>query len=130
MTGSRYHQVLRTSLLVIAFVLVFDSGFLIPLTKHLSDNTIDYLANSSAGVFAQVAPNELNTLTAELSAQQQALDAREAALRDIEARTFNSSESPDYSTYVLSLILFFLSVLIVVNYVLDWRRAQSTTVSV
>ncbi len=123
MTNTRYHQVLRTSLLVTAFVLVFDGGFVLPVSKHLSDNTISYLANS-VGVVAQVEPTELSLFTAELTAKQRELDAREAALREIEARDFGSSAAPDVSTYVLSLVLFLLTVLIITNYALDWRRAH------
>lgn len=128
MANSRYHQVLRTSLLVTAFMLVFDGGFVVPLSKHLSDNTIEYLA-TSVGVFAQVEPNEINVLTAELTAKQRELEAREAALRNIEARSFGSPESPDYSSYILSVILFILTVLILTNYVLDWHRNRLMTAS-
>jgi hypothetical protein len=122
MTEGMYHRLLRVSLLTTAFVLVFDGGFVVPITKHLSDNTVSYLA-SSAGVFAQIEPNELNTLTAELTKRVAELDAREAALRTIEARNFNTSSS-DYSTYILSVILFILTMLIIVNYALDWHRAR------
>lgn len=122
MTHGTYHKVLRTSVLVMAFTVVFDGGFVTPITKTLSDNTITYLAQS-AGVFAQVEPNEFNAITAELTKRETELAAREAALRDIEARDFGG-EAPDYSTYILSIILFILTVLIIVNYVLDWRRAR------
>jgi hypothetical protein len=122
MTHGVYHKILRTSLLVVAFVLLFDSGFVSPLTKTLSDNTIMYLAQS-AGVFAQIAPNELNVITAELEKRENELDAREASLRTIEARNFGGNTN-DYSTYILSIILFILTVLITVNYVLDWKRAR------
>ncbi len=122
MTHSIYNRVLRVSLLVTAFVLVFDSGFVFPLTKSLSDNTMLYLANS-AGVFAQIEPNELNVITAELTAREKELDEREASLRTIEGRNFNSGTT-DYSTYILSVILFILTLLIVLNYVLDWRRVR------
>lgn len=123
MQHSLYRSVLRVSLLSTALVLVFDSGIVSPLTKHLSDGTVAYLAQSSSGVFAQVAPNELNTMTAELRVREEDLDRREAALRDIEARTYDSG-TPDYSTYILSVVLFILTVLILMNYILDWRRVQ------
>lgn len=124
MAGSRYHQVLRTSLLVTAFLLIFDGGFITPVSKHLSDNTISYLANS-VGVVAQVPETEINKLSAELSARERELTARENALREIESRNFGTSANTDVSTYVLSLILFLLTVLIVTNYVLDWRRMRA-----
>lgn len=123
MTDTRYHQVLRTSLVVVAFMLVFDGGFVVPISKHLSDNTINYVANS-VGVVAQIEPNEFNTLAAELAERERALSAREASLREIEARNFGTGSTFDISTYILSIILFLLTVLIVTNYVLDWRRAH------
>jgi hypothetical protein len=128
MTEGVYHRALRSALLVMAFVTVFDSGLVSPLTKQLSDNTILYLAQS-AGVYAQIAPNEYNTITAELTRRETELAAREAELRDIEARDFGNSR-PDYSTYVLASILFILTVLITLNYVLDWRRARMSPVPV
>jgi hypothetical protein len=123
MEHSFYHRVLRVAALTTALILLFDSGFVVPVTKQLSDNTWSYLA-SSAGVFAQIEPNELNVLTAELTARQAELDRREAALRTIEARDFGEDEPTDYSTYILSVILLLLTILIVTNYVLDWRRAR------
>jgi hypothetical protein len=126
MTHSVYHKILRVSLLSTAIVLVFDGGFVVPVTKHLSDNTVSYLANS-VGIFAQIEPNELNTITAELTRREAELDAREASLRTIEARNFNT-DTRDYSTYILSVILFILTLLIMVNYMLDWRRARMISV--
>lgn len=123
MEHSFYHRILRVSALTTALVLLFDSGFIAPITKQLSDNTWSYLANS-AGVYAQIEPNELNVITAELTARDAELDRREAALRTIEARDFGQGEPTDYSTYILSVILFLLTMLIVTNYVLDWRRAR------
>ncbi len=121
---SRYHKFLRVSLLVTAIVLVFDSGILTPVTKELSNTTIVYLAGVGSSVFASVPQNEINTLTAQISEQQRLLDAREAALREreIAARTFTSGDESDYSTYILSTILFIVIVLLVLNYALDWLR--------
>jgi hypothetical protein len=124
MTHTLYHRILRVALLVGAFVLVFDSGFVLPITKTLSENTYLYLANS-AGVYAQIEPNELNVITAELTARETELDRREASLRDIETRSFGTPTQTDYSTYILSVILFILTALIITNYVLDWRRART-----
>jgi len=123
---SRYHKVLRVSLLVVFTVFIFDGGYLSPLTKNLSDSTIEYLASAASGVFASVPPNELNQLTAELTARERELQARENALsaREIAARDFGTSK-PDYSTYILSVILLILTVLIVLNYVFDWLRIKN-----
>lgn len=128
MNTSRYHKFLRISLLVVAALLVFDGGFVSSVTKTLSDSTIEYLANAGSGVFARVEPNELNVITAELTAKEQELKEREAALseREIASRDFGSSASTqsDYSTYILSIILFVLTVLIVLNYAMDWARVR------
>jgi hypothetical protein len=107
-------------------VLLFDGGFVFPVTKLLSDTTIVYLSSVGAGVFASVPPTEINSLTAQITEQQRALDAREAALkeREIATRNFNTSAETDYSTYILSTILFILTVLIVLNYAMDWARVR------
>jgi hypothetical protein len=117
-----YRSVLRVSLLVTAFLLVFDSGALSPLTQEFSWETQLYLAQS-IGVYAGVAPTELNALSAELQKRDAELDAREAAIRTIEARAYPDNRT-SYSTYILAVILFILSVLIILNYILDWRRVQ------
>ena len=125
METSRYHKVLRVSLVITAIIFLFDGGFISPITKSLSDNTIQYLGSAASGVFAQVEPNELNTLTAELTKRERDLALREAAIqeREIESRDFGDV-GDDYSTYVLSIILFILTVLIVLNYILDWMRIK------
>lgn len=118
MSGGYYHSILRVSAAVVAIVLLFDSGAVTPLSKSLSDNTMQYLANS-VGMFAQVEPNAVNELTAELTRREQELAARE---REIENRSFGADTRSDYSIYILSTILFILTVLIVLNYALDLVR--------
>lgn len=124
----RYHSFLKITAVVFVTTLLFDGGFLHPITKQLSDNTINYLASVGSSVTAQVAPTELNTLTAELTARERELAEREAALaaREISARDFGTSEEADYSTYILSIILFILTTLIILNYILDWLRIRNT----
>lgn len=126
MHDSRYHKVLRVGLLVTTMLLVFDGGFLVPFSKQISDHTIQYLASSATGVFVGVPPNEINQLTAELTLRERELDQREAALqgREISTRDFDSGGTTDYSTYILSIILFILTSLIVLNYALDWMRVR------
>ena len=125
MQVSRYHSFLRVSLLVLAFILVFDSGIVSPVTKQLSSGTMQYLASVGSGVFASVPQNEINSLTAQISERERELDAREAQLneREIATRNFGSEET-DYSTYIISIILFIITVLLVLNYVMDWNRAR------
>ncbi len=124
---SRYHSVVKISALVVAIVLLFDGGFVSPITKQLSDQTIIYLATVGSSVTAQVAPTEINTITAELTARERELNAREAELlsREIASRDFGTAQSTDYSIYVLSLILFVLATLIVLNYAMDWVRVKN-----
>lgn len=127
MLVNRYHSFLRVAMVVTAFVLLFDGGFLFPVTKQLSGVTKMYVASVGTGMFASVPENELNSLSAQISAKQRELDAREAALneREIAARNFGSSDTTgNYSTYIISVILFILTVLLVLNYVMDWVRVR------
>jgi cytochrome b subunit of formate dehydrogenase len=126
MQVNRYHKFLRTSMLIVACVLVFDSGMLLPVTKQLSYSTQHYLASVGSGMFASVPENEYNGLSAQLAEQQRVLDAREAALREreIAARTFDAAEESMNSTYVLSIILFILTVLVIFNYIMDFARMR------
>ena len=59
---SMYHRVLRVFSVVCALVLLFESGLVSPVTKQLSVETHQYLANA-VGVGASIEPTELNSLT-------------------------------------------------------------------
>jgi len=109
-----------------AFILVFDGGFLSPITEQLSDTTYMYLGAAGASMSASIPENEFNTLTADIAAEQLRLAAREEELneREIAARTYGGERDTDYSTYVLSLLLFIIVVLLLLNYVMDWQRAR------
>jgi len=113
-------------MLVVAFLLVFDSGVLSPVTKQLADGTYSYLAAAGASMSANVPENEYNAFTAQLTEEQRRLDAREQALneREIAARSYGEGDTTDYSTYILSILLFIIVVLLVLNYVMDWQRAR------
>ena len=126
MYHSRTRSILRVSMILAAFILVFDGGFLSPITEQLSNTTYTYLAAAGASMSASVPENEFNTLTADIAAEQLRLAAREQALneREIAARTYENESSTDYSTYVLSLLLFIIVVLLMLNYVMDWQRAR------
>lgn len=114
-------------MLITAITLVFDGGFLFPVTKQLSDMTTEYVASIGSSVQASVPENEINRLTAQIAEQKRELDAREAALREreIASRSFDTSDAADYSTYILSSILFLLTLLIVFNYVMDFARMRT-----
>ncbi len=118
---SVYHRILRISAVVVAFVLVFESGLISETTAQLSQTTELYLANA-VGMSASVEPTELNQMTAQLTAQKTLLDQREAALREREINIEFGSGGTDYSTYVLASVLFILLVLILLNYTLDYFR--------
>jgi hypothetical protein len=118
-----YRSTLRVGMLVTATVLVFDSGLLFPVTKQLSNDTQVYLAEI-VSVGAQIEPNELNTLSEELRKRDEELKEREASIRTIEARMYGEGNSVEYSTYILSFLLFVLTALVLFNYLLDWKRAK------
>jgi preprotein translocase subunit SecG len=124
---SNYHKFLRVSAVVLAFVLIFESGLLIESTKQLSIGTHQYLANA-VGMSASIKPNELNRYTAALTQKEKELAEREAALRDreiaVNLSTGSSNNSADRSTYILASILFIILVLIILNYVLDYLRLK------
>ncbi len=126
MQYSRVRSVLRIGMVLVAAVLVFDGGFLTPITKQLSDTTYTYLASVGASMSARVEPNEVNRLSAELAEQQRLLALREQALteREIAARDYSGDGVGDYSTYIISLLLFIIVVLLLLNYVMDWQRAR------
>jgi hypothetical protein len=120
---SMYHRVLRVLALTCALVLLFESGLVHNSTALLSQNTHQYLANV-VGVGASIEPTELNSLTAELTAQKLALRQREDAVREreIDVGLAEGGQQQDTTIYILSGILFVLLVLIVLNYTLDFLR--------
>lgn len=125
MKDTSYHMVLRISALTLALVLLFDSGLLSPVTAQISQNTQDYVA-SAIGMQASVAPTELNELTAELTARERLLNQRESDLkaREIAVNLEDGSVGTNYSTYIMSILLFILLVLILMNYAFDYVRMR------
>ncbi len=121
MRHSLYHKILRVSAVLVAVVLVFQSGVFLSGTEGLSLSTREYVANV-IGISASIESTELNTMTAEFTKRMQELDERE---REINARAEGGGSRVDYSDYILSTILFLLLILIVTNYVLDFVRARS-----
>ncbi len=124
-SDTMYHRVLRVASVVCALVLLFESGLISPVTKQLSVETHQYLANA-VSVGASIEPTELNSLTSELTKQKLALQAREQQIaeREIEIGLTAGQSINQTSTYVLSGVLFILLVLIVLNYTLDYLRAR------
>lgn len=118
---SAYHKILRSSMVVVAVLLAFASGVVVPDTRALTLSTERYLANV-VGIGASVELNEVNMLNAELSKQALELDRRE---REIDARARGNIFANPTVTYTLIAILALQLVLIVMNYALDYRRART-----
>lgn len=122
-----YHKLLRISSVVLAVALVFQSGLLSNTTAIMATQTQSYLANS-VGVFVGVEPTELNTITAGLTEQKLALDARENELRqrEIAVGIDQGGATRDVTTFVMGLVLFIVVLLLVLNYSLDYLRYRET----
>lgn len=120
MRDSAYHKLLRISALSLALILLFDSGIFSPITRELSHDTGMYLANA-IGINAGVMPTDISTLTAQLQEKEQKLTQREIAVTLKEA---SDNGLQGMSTFVMSIILFVLLVLIVLNYALDFIRSK------
>ncbi len=117
-----YHSFLRIAVCVFALVLVFDSGILLKSTAGISDLTQQHLANV-VGVSVGVAPTEVNQLTSRITELETELEAKERLIA-VNVRDNRDSSSIDKSTFILSIILFILLVLIVLNYALDFLRSR------
>ena len=123
-----YRSVLRVSVVVTAFLLVFQSGMFDERTAVVFSEAADGLYATVVGASASVRPTEINQITAELSKQQQLLTAREETVtaREIElGLTQGSSNSNDQTTtYLLAAILLIQLILLVLNYFLDYLRSK------
>lgn len=121
-THSIYHRILRSGVLITAFLLIFESGVIVPRTAVLSLMTEQYLYANVVSMTASVAPNEVNTLAADLKKKGDELDQRE---REINAQAHDTSiVSLSPISYILTAILLGQTVLIVLNYFFDYRRAR------
>jgi hypothetical protein len=118
-----YHKLLRVSAVVLAAALVFQAGLVSNTTAIMATQTQSYLANA-VGVTVGVSPTELNTITAGLTEQRLALDARENELRqrEIAVGLETGGATQDMTTFILGLVLFIVVLLLVLNYSLDYLR--------
>jgi len=127
LSETAYHSGLRIALVVVALMVVFDSGLWSRDTAVLSDHTAVYLANA-IGVSVGVAPTELNQITAALTARERELDERELAIAEreiaVDLGTSATTRNTQTSTFILATILFILLVLVIVNYILDYVRIR------
>lgn len=122
---SIYHSALRVLVLVFAILLIFDSGLITDKSKFLSISTQQYLANA-VSVQVGVAPTEVNQLTARITELEGELAVKERLIAV--NLTENTSATMNKSTLVLSIIVFILLVLILLNYVLDFVRMRKMTI--
>ena len=124
MQFSLYRFSLRVGVMVMASVLLFESGVLSPVTHQLAKNTANYVA-SAVGMFASVEPNEINVITSALTQRERELDEREKSVvaREMSVNRYGEAGaglSQRTSTFILSTILFIMLVLIVLNFSLDF----------
>lgn len=124
---SIYHRVLRSSAVLVAVVLAFESGAVIPETALLSKVATQQLANA-VGMYASVPSNEINTLAADLQRKSTELDTRE---REINAQARGAAiVSNPYVTYILAAVLSGQLLLIILNYIFDYRRERRRALQV
>ncbi len=118
---SIYHSFLRVGILTFAILLVFDSGLVSEQSKALSISTQEYLANTVSAQ-AGTLPIETNQPMVGAIESEGELAAKEHMI------TLNISENTsvtmDKSTLIISLIVSFLLLLILLNYVLDFIRTR------
>lgn len=121
-----YRSLLRVSLVVTAFILVFQAGLIDERTTALFSQTTAQLS-ATVGMSVSIAPNEFNEITAELTRQQNLLAQREEQIAQREIDLGLNTDEPtanQTTTYILASILFVQLVLIVLNYGLDYLRAR------
>ena len=127
-----YRSVLRVSAVVSAFVLVFQSGLVSDQTALLFNETTQNLS-AQVGMSVSVQPTEYNTITAELTKQQQLLAGREEQItaREIELGLADGSSgaASQTTTYLLAAILLIQLILLVLNYFLDYLRVREQKIS-
>lgn len=122
---SPYHKTLRVMALVVMVVMLFQGGLVSKSTTELASITGEYLT-AAVGVSVGVPQNELNTLTTRIAELETQVGYKDAQLRERELEIgLSSRDNSSYSvTIILASIQFILLLLIVVNYTLDYFRAQ------
>lgn len=116
--NSIYHSLLRIFMVVLTFALVFDSGIINKKTSEISSYTQGYLA-TVVGVGASIKPTEINQLTARITELEKEVEAKD---RYIEVNLNGNEQTTKNSTVFLSVALFVVLVLIILNYILDFLR--------
>jgi len=123
-----YRSLLRVSVVVTAFILVFQSGLIDERTAVVFEDATLNLSAMVVGATASVEPTQINLITAELTKQQQLLASREGtiAAREIELGLATGATSNDTATttYLLAAVLLIQLILLLLNYLLDYLRSK------
>lgn len=110
--SSMYHSALRVLVLVFAVALVFESGMLSSATQ-----TITHSAGQQFAAAIQATVDSANyTDEAGIMPAMQTQESEVAAV--------TSSEALSRGTFLLSIVVFILLLLIVLNYILDHLRTK------
>ena len=96
---SIYHKILRTSAVLVAAVLAFQSGAIVPGTALLGSAAERYLANT-VSMSASVVPNSENTLATELK-REKLNSILENVVSTHELKTLQVFRAPMQLTYCL-----------------------------
>lgn len=115
-----------TALLVIANVFVVALFFNAYLdSKNVSVRDTFSQMGSAVGMSAGVRPNEWNSVAQEMTEWERDLTAREKAVAEQEALIAESTSNANQrsATYIIAISALLLA-LIIMNFVLDWRRAE------
>lgn len=107
-----YHSLLRISVLLFATILIFASGIFNSSTQIITRTTTQQFASVIQTTTNQVIENNKEELSI------QAEDIRETKI------TNTSLQSIDKSIFLLSVVVFILLLLIILNYILDYLRSK------
>lgn len=117
----------RAATLLISAVLFTYSAATVPIQHTLFD-VGGLVATALVGVSAGVAENPVNTRLAELEEYAAELERREAVISQGTASSpLTLTEKLGVVSFVLSLVLL---VLVLANFLFDWRRQRSSAYSV
>lgn len=110
------------------FLTMFIIGALVLLGVALSDpgQKIGQQLGSVVGMYASVEPNEYNTLAQQIKEKQEELDTREKKITEKELLS-EQQEIPKRDSVAIiyiTLIGLLLLVLVLLNFILDWRRRK------
>lgn len=106
-----YHSALRICVVLFALALVFESGILSPATRNIA-----HLAGQQFATAIQA--------TVDTSYSEDAMLIAETNNSQLIETSIPATQPIDRSTFLLSVMVFILLLLIVLNYILDHLRNQ------